>query len=374
MKKKLFMLLTALVVTLTSINVVNAEETLSVPKNSNMAHIDANSNNALDFGEEVCIGNECFYVIQADTNTKKVDLLTKYNLKVGYRVHAQNEAEGFKRFSFEMTDATGIQDSTALGGYKGQVSGDFVGIVDFDETKINEYISNYMTYLSEEYGVSATGKVMDADTVHVFGCDINESCTSTPDWFHSTSYWINILGSQNEEAAIIRDELQDGEIPKIALSVTNDLIAGVRPVVTVDAQLFDAYTVNVDEPDNGTLEVVVKDGGIVITATPDEGFELDVLEVTDFDNNEVEITDNGDGTYTIKTVNANLNINAAFKEADESETEGSTTDNNTTTDSESKDQIENPNTSDNVLVYIAASIMSIVAIVSVTSIIKKNEM
>lgn len=368
MKKNIFIFIAALVVALTGINNVSAE-TISVAKNSNMAHIDANSNNSLDFGEEVCIGNECFYVINVDTDSNKVKLLTKYNLKVGYRVHAQLEAEGFKRFSFEMTDPTGIQDSTALGGFYGQVNGDFTGTVDFDETKINGYISNYMDYLKETYGVDATGEIMDANIVHIFGCDINENCDSTPEWFRSTSYWINILGSQTRESAIVRDELTTEFLsPKVDLDVTNTEVAGVRPVVTVEVQLFDTYKVNVEEPDNGSLEVVEKDGGIVITVKPDEGFELDVLEVVDSNNDDIEVTDNGDGTYTITKLSSDANVNVTFKEVEEDTTDENTEPSTGTTENE----VENPNTYDGLTISVLTLILSFSVIFIASVYLKKQ--
>ena len=56
---------------------------------------------------------------------------------------------------------------------------------------------------------------------------------------------------------------------------------------------------------------------MTITVTPDEGFELDTLTVTDADGNELALTDKGDGKFTFTMPRSKVEIAASFKAAEE---------------------------------------------------------
>ena len=82
----------------------------------------------------------------------------------------------------------------------------------------------------------------------------------------------------------------------------------------------ETYAVTPAEAENGKIEVSSKnaaeDDKVTITVTPDEGYELDKLIVKDKDGNEIEVTDNGDGTYTFKMPDSEVEIEPVFKEAE----------------------------------------------------------
>ncbi len=79
-----------------------------------------------------------------------------------------------------------------------------------------------------------------------------------------------------------------------------------------------SYAISAGDADNGSVYVkgsASKGSTVTITVTPDEGYELDTLTVTDKNGNEIEVTDNGDGTYSFTMPAGKVEIDAAFREA-----------------------------------------------------------
>ena len=78
------------------------------------------------------------------------------------------------------------------------------------------------------------------------------------------------------------------------------------------------YTVSVEDADNGTIKVsparASKGSTVTITVTPDEGYELDKLVVTDKNGDSVKLTDKGDGKYTFKMPASKVTVEASFVE------------------------------------------------------------
>ncbi len=76
------------------------------------------------------------------------------------------------------------------------------------------------------------------------------------------------------------------------------------------------YLVDVIESAHGTVTASPKwasKGRIVtLTVTPDEGYDLATLTVTDKNGNKMEVTDNGDGTYTFKMPASKVTVKATF--------------------------------------------------------------
>ena len=76
------------------------------------------------------------------------------------------------------------------------------------------------------------------------------------------------------------------------------------------------YLVDVMESAHGTVTASPKwasKGRIVtLTVTPDEGYKLAALAVTDKDGNKMELTNNGDGTYTFKMPASKVTVTATF--------------------------------------------------------------
>ena len=77
-----------------------------------------------------------------------------------------------------------------------------------------------------------------------------------------------------------------------------------------------SYMIDVIESTHGTVTASPKwasSGRIVtLTVTPDEGYELAALTVTDKNGNDVALTNNGDGTYTFKMPTSKVTVKATF--------------------------------------------------------------
>ncbi len=82
------------------------------------------------------------------------------------------------------------------------------------------------------------------------------------------------------------------------------------------------YPIEAPVAENGTVTVspiaASKGTTVTVTPTPDEGYEVDKVTVTDKDGNEILITDNGDGTYSFTMPGGKVTVNATFKEIDHS--------------------------------------------------------
>lgn len=77
-----------------------------------------------------------------------------------------------------------------------------------------------------------------------------------------------------------------------------------------------SYMIDVIESTHGTVTASPKwasSGRIVtLTVTPDEGYELAALTVTDKNGNDVALTNNGDGTYSFKMPASKVTVKATF--------------------------------------------------------------
>lgn len=77
-----------------------------------------------------------------------------------------------------------------------------------------------------------------------------------------------------------------------------------------------AYSISVDKPENGAVKVnrgtASSDSTVTLTVTPEDGYVLDKLTVTDSQGNNIEVTNKGDGTYTFKMPNRKVTVEAVF--------------------------------------------------------------
>ncbi len=80
-----------------------------------------------------------------------------------------------------------------------------------------------------------------------------------------------------------------------------------------------SYRPTVDDTEHGTVTVSPTRPGrgdtVTITATPDEGYQVDDVTVTDRNGNPVDVTDHGDGTYTFVQPSGSVTISVTFREA-----------------------------------------------------------
>ena len=137
-------------------------------------------------GSEVCIKDECFYIISNDGS--KVTMLSKYNLYVGGKF----EKSTWTAYGDE---ATGKQDSTMLGFVSsGQP---YLGVTAFSNTNstyagsiVEGYVNNYNTYLATLGVTPMEARLITYDELVSLGCSEDDmSCSKAPSWVYSTSYW-----------------------------------------------------------------------------------------------------------------------------------------------------------------------------------------
>ena len=198
------------------------------------------SGDGTQVGNEVCIKNECFYVISSTDST--VTMLSKYNLYVGGEYNSGWTAYG--------DEATGIQDSTMLGYVSGQtirkgttmfsntnywsstVSSYPTYVYDSNST-LYSYVENYKTYLST-LGVTPTeARLITKEELEGLGCIVSSgSCSGAPSWVYSTTYWSGSASSPNRVWYVY----SYGNFSIDFCSYNN--YSGCRPVITISRSLI----------------------------------------------------------------------------------------------------------------------------------------
>ncbi len=154
------------------------------------------------------------------------------------------------------------------------------------------------------------------DMLHI---NINDYIPKEYNWIKSTTYWLgSTLFDQNAFPPSGRYAFYDvfmstpGDLCAMnrGCSTVSKFGAGVRPVVTISNSDI-IYKIETKTDGNGTVksEKVKAAGGEVIkfTVTPNEGYELGVIKVTDDKGNVVYFKD-----YTFTMPNANVLIEATF--------------------------------------------------------------
>lgn len=84
------------------------------------------------------------------------------------------------------------------------------------------------------------------------------------------------------------------------------------------------YTSTAETVENGTVTISPKNASkgteVTVTVTPDEGYVLESLTVTDKNGTEIELTDQGDGKYSFIMPASNVKIDAVFTEEEPAST------------------------------------------------------
>ena len=191
-------------------------------------------------GNEVCIKDECFYVISSTDST--VTMLSKYNLYVG----GESNNSGWTAYGDE---ATGKQDSTMLGYVSGQTIGK--GTTMFSNTNywsstvssyptyvydsnstLYSYVENYKTYLSTLGVTPIEARLITYEELTSLGCS-DSSCSSASRWVYATSYWSGSAAS----TSIVWFVGSNGRFN--AGNYYGDDSFGVRPVIVIPKYLID---------------------------------------------------------------------------------------------------------------------------------------
>lgn len=76
---------------------------------------------------------------------------------------------------------------------------------------------------------------------------------------------------------------------------------------------------SIDESEHGTVSASTRSARqgarVTLTVTPEEGYELDKLTVSDSKENAIDLTDEGDGKYSFVMPSSRVTVSAAFRES-----------------------------------------------------------
>ena len=214
----------------------------TVKDNGEVKPVNVISGDGTQKSDEVCIGEECFYVMYSDETT--VTMLAKYNLYVGGEYNNNS-------WTAYGEEATGKQDSTMLGWVSGQP---YKGTTKFSNTNywsstvssypayvydsnslLYSYVENYKTYLSTLGVTPSEARLITKDElVNTFGCSESENtCTgSAYPWIYATTYCSGTASGDSYVWYVY----SGGYFTSGLYSIDGSF--GVRPVITISKSLF----------------------------------------------------------------------------------------------------------------------------------------
>ena len=216
-----------------------------------------------EVGSEVCIKDECFYIISNDGST--VTMLAKYNLYVGYMYNESYE-------TLELENPTGKQSSDAI-GYRRNDDGivlPFIGVVPFsnsediytyDESIIKTYVDDYNIYLST-YSLIDNIRLITEDEVMLL---------KDYDWLYTSSFWTE--STLSKFIVVVKSSgTTDSGLP------TDDMSYGVRPVIelSVDEIYIPPSPVKVVSGDYDTVgsEIAIGDEHFYVISSTDDSVTM----------------------------------------------------------------------------------------------------
>jgi len=198
------------------------------------------SGDGTQVGNEVCIKNECFYVISSTDST--ITMFSKYNLHVGNSVDEEWNVT-------PLASPTGIQDEDAKGyGWDAENEVEifpFIGTTAFSNdgttyagSIVEGYVNNYKTILEANYGVDVVearlisyDELTDSET---FACLEFDYCSDKYPWIYSTFYWSGSAIDTGYVWSVFNDGAFDGG------SYDDVRQFGVRPVITISREYLGA--------------------------------------------------------------------------------------------------------------------------------------
>ena len=219
----------------------------SVTDNGVKQVVNVVSGDADTVGSEICISDECFYVISSDDDS--VTMLSKYNLYVGNI--ATWDSLDFNEYELTtITNPTGIQNSQALGAvidsvnwvgtvafssknyWSGSVSSYPAYVYDSNST-LYTYIANYENYLEEQGATIEESRPITYEELVALGCNASSyTCESAPSWVYSTTYWSGSADITNLVWYVSSSAYFGSD------SFSFDDGSGVRPVITISKSLI----------------------------------------------------------------------------------------------------------------------------------------
>ena len=200
-------------------------------------------------GGEVCLGKECFYIVNNDG--EKVTLLSKYNLYVG-SVYNNGTLTEYGN------EATGIQDSTMTawiptssiwrgiikysdsnywssnGSLKQEYGSSYPAYVYDNNSNLFEYVESYKNYLVDIGGNVSKSRLLSYEEAVSLGCSLENVCSKS--WVYSTTYWLGSAYDNSLMWRISTDKLLNNDDDYY------DYARGVRPVIEINASDILVYT------------------------------------------------------------------------------------------------------------------------------------
>lgn len=216
-------------------SILNIKSDLTVTNSDSFVYV--KSGNIHTMNSEVCLGDECFYIVNSDSES--VRLFAKYNLYVGA------DWDGDKLTSYG-DSATGIQHPD-MRGYIGDgvIRRGVVRFVD-DEWWLNsiteypayvyneksnhyKHVENYRNYLEENGAILDDVRLISYEELVELGCDPSSGeCTGdSSDWILYTSFWSG-TAANNKATKNMWCVLGKSFIINTATNVS-----GVRPLVEI---------------------------------------------------------------------------------------------------------------------------------------------
>ena len=215
-----------------TITIENVSRDIEIKKNKELVAMLV-SGDIDEVGSEVCIKDECFYVISSTDDT--VTMLAKHNLYVGGEYNSSWTAYG--------EEATGKQDSTMLGyvssgkPYNGTIKfsntnywlstvSSYPAYVYDSNSTLYSYVENYKTYLSTLGVTPSEARLITYEELTTLGCS-GSSCKTAPSWVYATSYWSGSANFADYVWIVNSSGFFDGG------NYNSDITFGVRPVITI---------------------------------------------------------------------------------------------------------------------------------------------
>ena len=194
-------------------------------------------------GSEICIKDECFYLMSNDGTTIK--MLSKYNLHVGYQYGDSLSV---------LTTATGRQSPDAVGWFQGYFGNSpIIGNIAFsndnywvgnvssypayvynEKSNAYSYLEGYRDYLKSLNLRIKAARLITYDEVELLGCSgTTQKCNSLYSWIYSTSYWTGVVQDEEYVWAIGSDAEFDCYDSDDGNRYNTNHYFGVRPVIEI---------------------------------------------------------------------------------------------------------------------------------------------
>ena len=194
---------------------------------------------------------------------------------------------------------------TGFGKFTGSVTnygGEIIGFCDFKEATLSGYLT--VTFDPDNGAQSFTQQVPWCKD----GAALTEPSPAPTKDGYSFDGWYRGYGLDK----------WDFDTNKVSYTMTLTAKWTANPPAPSYDDPDPTYTVSAPTAENGKIAVspryAERGERVTVTLTPDEGFELESLTVTDSRGNELTLTDKGDGRYTFTMPARRVEVTASFVE------------------------------------------------------------